>query len=208
MIKGVIFDFDGVIAESVSIKTDAFATLYKSYGEEVINKVIEHHELNGGMSRFKKIKFYHESFIHKKINEKEIEALAEKFSNLVVNKVINAPYVLGVIDYIKECSKKYTLFISTGTPTDEIKKILKGRGLSQYFTKVYGSPESKTVHLRRIIAKYGFNNDELLFYGDSNSDIMAAKNLRIPFILIKNSFNKSIVVSFQGKIINNFMELL
>ena len=208
MIKGVIFDFDGVIAESVSIKTDAFAELYHSYGEEIINKVVDHHELNGGMSRFKKIKFYHESFIKKTIDKEEIEAMAEKFSNLIVDKVINAPYVPGVMNYINECFKKYTLFISTGTPTDEIKQILKGRDISKYFSEVYGSPEGKTEHLRKIITKYGFNNDELLFYGDSSSDIMAAKNLSIPFILIKNSFNKNIAVSFEGKMIDNFMELL
>ena len=112
------------------------------------------------------------------------------------------------MNYINECFKKYTLFISTGTPTDEIKQILKGRDISKYFSEVYGSPERKTEHLRKIITKYGFNNDELLFYGDSSSDIMAAKNLSIPFILIKNSFNKNIAVSFEGKMIDNFLELL
>ena len=142
------------------------------------------------------------------IDKEEIEAMAEKFSNLVVDKVINAPYVPGVMNYINECFKKYTLFISTGTPTDEIKQILKGRDISKYFSEVYGSPERKTEHLRKIITKYGFNNDELLFYGDSSSDIMAAKNLSIPFILIKNSFNKNIAVSFEGKMIDNFLELL
>ena len=39
MLKGIIFDFDGVIAESVEVKTDAFANLYQPYGDNVVNKV-------------------------------------------------------------------------------------------------------------------------------------------------------------------------
>ena len=58
MLKGIIFDFDGVIAESVQIKSDAFASLYEQYGDNIVKKVIEHHEANGGMSRFEKIRLY------------------------------------------------------------------------------------------------------------------------------------------------------
>ena len=59
MIKGIIFDFDGVIAESVHIKSSAFSDLYKSYGEDIVKRVVKHHEANGGMSRYKKIRYYH-----------------------------------------------------------------------------------------------------------------------------------------------------
>ena len=59
MIKGIIFDFDGVIAQSVEVKTEAFADMYKEYGKAVVNKVVQHHEDNGGMSRFEKFRLYH-----------------------------------------------------------------------------------------------------------------------------------------------------
>ena len=58
MIKGIIFDFDGVIAESIQMKTDAFATLYSDNGADIVQRVVSHHEANGGMSRFDKIKYY------------------------------------------------------------------------------------------------------------------------------------------------------
>mgnify|MGYP006077874289 FL=1 len=51
-IKAIIFDYDGVIAESVNVKTEAFAELYKPYGTDIVQKVIKHHEANGGVSRF------------------------------------------------------------------------------------------------------------------------------------------------------------
>ena len=40
MLKGIIFDFDGVIAESVQVKTDAFSSIYKPYGKDVVDKVV------------------------------------------------------------------------------------------------------------------------------------------------------------------------
>ena len=208
MLKGIIFDFDGVIAESVQVKTDAFAGLYAQYGRDIENKVVEHHEANGGISRFKKIKFYHESFLNKAITKKEITALANQFSELVVEKVIDVPYVPGALEYIKKSYKRYKLFISTGTPIEEIKQILKGRNIEHFFTDVFGSPDKKTVHINNIEINYGLKSNELIFYGDSNSDLDAAKSANIPFVLIRNSFNKHLTKTFKGKIINNFKGLL
>ena len=39
MIKNIIFDYDGTIADSVNIKTEAFAELYRIYGKEIERKV-------------------------------------------------------------------------------------------------------------------------------------------------------------------------
>jgi phosphoglycolate phosphatase-like HAD superfamily hydrolase len=207
MLKGIIFDFDGVIAESVQVKTDAFASLYEKYGDNIVTKVIEHHEANGGMSRFKKIKLYHESFLNKAITNEEIEDLANQFSKLVVRKVIDSPYVPGVFKYIQKCYEKYNLFISTGTPTNEMYQILGGREISKYFVEVYGSPEEKSTHISKIMSKYNYYPDELIFYGDANTDIDAAEQANIPFVLIKNSFNEKLVEKFKGEIINNFIGL-
>ena len=207
MLKGIIFDFDGVIAESVQVKTDAFTSLYEQYGDTIVTKVIEHHEANGGMSRFEKIKLYHESFINKTITDEQIIDLGSQFSELVVDKVIAAPYVSGVLEYIEKCYKKYKLFISTGTPTNEMHQILIGRGIAKYFIEVHGSPEKKSAHISKIMSKYNYYPDELIFYGDANTDIDAAEQANIPFVLIKNSFNEKLVEKFKGEIINNFIGL-
>ena len=207
MLKGIIFDFDGVIAESIQVKTAAFSSLYERYGNDIVAKVIEHHESNGGMSRFEKFKFYHESYLNKSITNQELKELSYQFSELVVKKVIDSPYVPGVLEYIQKCYEKYDLFISTGTPTKEMKQILIGRDIDRYFTKTYGSPDKKSIHISKIMSKYNYHPDELIFYGDASTDIEAAEQARIPFVLIKNSFNESLEKKFNGKIINNFLGL-
>ena len=110
MLKGIIFDFDGVIAKSVRVKTDAFVSLYKHAGDKVLGEIIKHHEENGGMSRFEKIKLYHKRYLNQTLDDQQLNSLSKQFSNLVVSRVINAPYVSGSVDYIKKSHEKYKLF--------------------------------------------------------------------------------------------------
>jgi|TARA_B100002003_G_C14087041_1_gene522905 phosphoglycolate phosphatase-like HAD superfamily hydrolase len=207
LLKGIIFDFDGVIVESVQVKSNAFAEIYKPYGPEIVKKVINHHEANGGMPRFEKFQFYHKSLLNKPITEKEISAMSRKFSNLVVKKVIDASYVPGASDYIKKSYDLYKLFISTGTPTDEIRKILAGRKITKYFTEVFGSPEKKTIHVKNILKKYNLKPNELIFYGDSNSDMQAAHHHNVPFILRLHQINRKHFGNYTSQTIENFLSI-
>lgn len=181
-LKAIIFDYDGIIAESVQVKTKAFAQIYSSFGKEVVNKVINHHEANGGVSRFEKFKIYHKSFLDKDLSQHQLNQLTEKFSNLVLEKVIASRYVEGVFDFINLNYKDFKFFISTGTPKNEIDIILKRKKLNKYFVEAFGSPEKKDVHVRKILKKYNLSQNEVIFIGDALSDRNAAKNNNINFI--------------------------
>ena len=126
-IKAIIFDFDGIIVESLNIKTEAFSEIYQSYGEHIVKKVVAHHEKNGGMSRFEKFRTYHSEFLNQSINDQQVIDLANLFSKLVLTKVINSPFVPGVYKFISTYFKTYDLFISTGTPLTEIDVIIEKR---------------------------------------------------------------------------------
>ena len=125
MIKAIIFDYDGTIADSVDIKTQAFAELYKPYGIDIADKVVKYHLSHGGVSRFDKFKYFHKEFLNIELSEFEIQNLAKKFSKLVIFEVVNAPYITGSLEFITNNYKVFDMFISTATPTDEIHKILK-----------------------------------------------------------------------------------
>ena len=56
--KLCFWDFDGVIKESVEVKTQAYFSLFEPFGFDVANKVRMHHIANGGMSRFDKLPSY------------------------------------------------------------------------------------------------------------------------------------------------------
>ena len=63
--RAYIFDFDGVIKDSVRVKSDAFVLLYASEGEEFQKRVEEYHLAHGGISRYEKFRLWNDlSLIH------------------------------------------------------------------------------------------------------------------------------------------------
>ena len=53
----VFWDFDGVIKESVEVKTQAYQQLFQDYGDEVLEWIKAHHELNGAFLDSLKYRF-------------------------------------------------------------------------------------------------------------------------------------------------------
>ena len=100
--RNIIFDFDGVLAESVHIKTQAFSQIYSEYGENIANKVVKHHKANGGMSRYEKFPYYHKNFLNIDLSEEDINQLSDDFSKLVIEGVINAEEVNGALLFLKK----------------------------------------------------------------------------------------------------------
>ena len=205
MIKAIIFDFDGVILESLDTKTKAFEKLYEPYGSTVSKKVVKHHLENGGISRFDKIEFYHRNYLDKIINDKKVKQLANNFSELVLNEIIQVPFVKGAKQFIKNNYQRYLMFISSATPIDELNYICRKRMISTYFKGVYGSPDSKSKHITSIIKNWSLNKNEMIFIGDSLSDLHAAEAHNLTFIgRLTNTTNNFVNQKFK---LNDLTEL-
>jgi HAD superfamily hydrolase (TIGR01549 family) len=176
------FDFDGVLADSVEVKTRAFATLFEGYGEKVVYQVIEHHRRHGGMSRKEKFCYYYKNYLGAEITDQKLTDLCQKFSQLVVNEVIRSPEIEGAEKFLKKWYNKIPCFIISAAPDKEIKEIAGQRGLTLYFKVIVGSSDSKQNHLKNLIKKYDFNPAYCLFFGDAESDYRAAKACFVNFI--------------------------
>jgi phosphoglycolate phosphatase-like HAD superfamily hydrolase len=206
-IKNIFFDFDGVIAESVSAKTDAFREMYISYGEDIADKVVEYHKNNGGVSRFEKFKYWEKTFFGKDIDENKVQEMAQKFSNLVLRKVIDSEEVLGATAFIKKYKDKLNFWIITGTPTNEIAIITKERGLFDYFIGIHGSPENKRFWTEYLLDTHNLKRNETLFLGDATTDQDAASFSKLHFALRENEENFEIFRDYKGNRFKDFIEL-
>ena len=184
--QGIIFDFDGVILDSVNVKTEAFAEIYKNYGEEVVAKVKQYHLLHGGVSRFEKFKYFHNVILGIEIDENEINNLAKQFNELVFEKVIASPFIFGAKEYIQKVFNSHALFICTGTPENEMLEILTSLNLISYFKAVYGSPTKKKVILDNLMDRFKLNATSLVYFGDAMTDYEAATAKNIDFIGVNN----------------------
>lgn len=206
MIKAIFWDFDGVIADSVNVKTDAFYELYLPYGKDIAEKVKEYHLANGGVSRFKKFEYWQTVLLGNPapVPQEVIDDLATRFSALVMNKVIDAPYIKGVYDTIVKYSSLVSNYIISGTPTDEMKVIIDGRGLTPYFKDVLGSPETKENLTTQLMKREGFDSREVIFIGDATSDYRSAKQNNTWFILRKHEDNVELFKDYRSFVISDF----
>jgi len=202
-IKAIIFDFDGVILDSIDAKTQAFVELYEQYGKAVVQQVVKHHEANGGISRFEKIRHYHSNFLGIELTERETDNIANQFSQFVLNKVLSSPYVPGAEKFMKN-NTKFDLFISTGTPQEEIEYILQELNIKDFFKNVYGSPAVKTEHVGDIIARNKYDKKTVIFVGDAATDIEAAYANDIMFIGRNTTYPDILKEKY---IIDNFYDL-
>lgn len=197
-LKGIdtlFFDFDGVILDSVDCKTNAFMEMYKEYGEEIVQKVKEYHLIHNGISRFEKIKYWHQHLLGIKLSEKEIQQKAQLFSKLVFEQVISAQFIPGAEEFIKEKSSKYKCYIITGTPQNEIELILKERSLSSFFKSVHGSPKNKIHWTEYLIQRDQLIRENILFIGDATTDYQTAIHSNLHFALRLANYNKAIFKS-------------
>jgi len=144
---------------------------------------VNHHRSHGGMSRFDKFRYYHQEFLHLYLNDQQVADLSREFSRLVVDEVIAAKAIPGANQFLENlCVRKKICAVNSATPLDEIREIVNRRCLSQYFTEVLGSPETKLSNLKRLISNNNANVENVVFFGDAMSDYNAAIQCKVDFV--------------------------
>ena len=206
MIQAVGFDFDGVLVESTEMKTRAYAQLFKDEDQKTIERIVQCHLSYEGISRFEKIKIIYQDILKRSLSKKKFQVLCEKFSALVVNEVIDAPWVAGAKEFLMAKKDSYFFFVASGTPQEELKEIIHRRGMTNFFDEIFGSPSQKDELIRRIIKKYAFLPSEIAFIGDAESDWEAAQKTGVNFIYRKCLVTSSLS-DFSGPVISSLCTL-
>jgi phosphoglycolate phosphatase-like HAD superfamily hydrolase len=178
----LIYDFDGVICESVDIKTEAYRELYADVRPDQMEEIVRYHLANGGVSRFRKIEHIEVNILAAATGPDAWQRRAERFAALVKDRVIRSPYVPGVRAFIERHAMTHQQYICTGTPESEMRDITDARGISRFFTGIYGSPATKVTILTRIIQEASVDASTCVFFGDALTDHEAAVAIGVPFV--------------------------
>lgn len=199
--KTILWDFDGVIMDSMPIRDLGFKKTLESFPEEQVQKLLDYHQENGGLSRYVKFRYFFENIRNEKITESEIEELAEQFSVIMLNLLINKELlILDTVNFIKENYRKFNFHIVSGSDGNELIKICKGIDLDQYFLSIKGSPLPKKQLIENILREYDYPRDEMCLIGDSQNDADAAIHNEIDFFAYNNEKLKNY------NYINTFLE--
>ncbi|PKG32893.1 HAD family hydrolase [Methanoregula sp.] len=181
MVSAIILDFDGVILESVSVKTEAFRALF-SFSPDHMDEIVQFHIENGGMSRFDKVRHIYTEILKESLPQEKFGALSRRFSELVEDAVARAPFVDGTPEFLAYASEQFPLYIVSATPEDELKRIVIQRDINRFFREICGSPVKKKDHITRIMAENRLDSSSVLFVGDAINDWEAARQCGIRFI--------------------------
>ena len=181
VIKALIFDFDGVILESVNVKTDVFRALFKRYPTH-IPAIVRYHLKNSGVNRLEKFDYIYKQILHRPLSTYQKNKLAKDFSTLVIAKVLSCRFVPGALSLLKAFHKKIPLFVISATPEKELKRIVRRRKLKCFFKRVYGFPTSKAEAIKSILLAGHWLPKEALYVGDSRADWQAARQTGVQFI--------------------------
>ncbi len=178
----IVFDFDGVLVESVDIKTQAFAELYRPYGEAIVKEVAAFHLAHCGVSRYDKFRYFHGTLLGQKLTKEGERQLAEMFSNLVEDAVVAAPWVEGAHEFVEAFWQRVPLYIASATPTEELNRIVCRRGMQAKFREVAGSPQTKGGILKRFILAGDYVPERVLMIGDALLDFEGAAEAGAEFL--------------------------
>lgn len=178
----LFLDFDGVILESADIKTRAFTEMYRPYGDDVLAAALAHHKAHGGISRRQKIRHCHATLLGRTLTVEELDRLALHFSHLVEDAVVGAAWVPGAEALLASLRDRLPMFVVSGTPEVELRRIVARRGIADWFHEVRGSPPEKPPIIRELLADHGLAADRVLFVGDSMTDHDAAAATGLAFV--------------------------
>lgn len=204
--KLIFWDFDGVIKDSVEVKTQAFVKLFESYGSHVAEQVKSHHESNGGMSRFEKLPLYLR-WASEEPTEDRVNEFCERFSQLALQGVVDSPWVPGVEDYLRSNPHRQTFIMVSATPQEELVRILQALDLWKCFAAVFGAPMSKTEAIRITLNSHKIAPQHCLMIGDAKADWDAAQSNQIPFLLRRHTINGQVFKHYTGDSVENFIGL-
>jgi phosphoglycolate phosphatase-like HAD superfamily hydrolase len=179
-----IFDCDGVILDSNSIKSNAFAKALEGDPQALILELISYHLKNGGISRYEKFDYYYNVINPSKNPKKDIKNALKRFGDYVFVELLKCNLIPGILDYLEELKKKGSFcFVNSGSDEAELNKIFKDRGIDHFFRKIKGSPSSKNANNQAILKDLDVNMRGV-FFGDSNLDYKTAKEFNLDFIFI------------------------
>ena len=180
--EAVFFDFDGVLAESSEIKTNAFKALYREYGDETVARVVAHHQAHAGLSRLIKIRECHKRFLGVDLTEEALAALGRRYTEQVEAAVVECPWVPGAREFLDAHEDSLKYFVVSGTPHAEMLRIVEARDMAGHFVSVHGSPPLKPVTVIDLMEKHELARERCLFIGDAMTDYDAARETGVDFI--------------------------
>lgn len=191
MIKHLIFDFDGVIADTFDINQ---ALSFEHDPTATAEDFLAHHD--GNVFAEPRIKFKPE----------RVHLFYSEYS-----KRLKPSHLSLSIDPLQRLAEKYSLYIISSTGEEAIKGILKQVDILKLFAKVLGQDthKSKLEKFKILMDQYGINPENSIFITDTLGDIKEANQVGIRTIGETFGFHprERLALGNPFKIVDSWIEI-
>lgn len=208
MIKAIIFDMDGVIANTQIIQSTAESIVFGKIGIHMTAKAIV-----GKYSGFKDIDMFRDVLRQKKIKRDANKLIQEKW-RLVYKEVarLGVPAVSGAIELAKKLvASGYVLSLASSTNLRFIQTVLNKLKIEKIFQVItsgdevkHGKPDPKIFLI--TAKKLGIPQEECLVIEDAPTGVKAAKGAAMKCIAITTSAKKDRLKD-ADRVIDSFDQL-
>jgi phosphoglycolate phosphatase len=177
MIKYIVFDFDGTIADTFEVIKNIAINEYGEYAVDFDFESIKNEDTKGLLKKLN-IPLW-------KLPEMSLK-ITSKLRN---NKDIKL--FPGIIDLLTNLKKNYKLGILSSNSRENIIATLKEHKIDNLFEFVYSGSSifGKHLVLKEMCSKQQINPHEVIYVGDEERDIIASKKARIKNIAVTWGFN-------------------
>ena len=181
-IKNILWDFDGVILDSMKVRDWGFREIFKKFNKDEVYKLIEYHRENGGLSRYVKIRYFYENILERPIKKEEVLDYAENFSLLMKTKLTDKSNLIqDSVRFIQGKFNDYNFHIVSGSDQEELRFLCHELDLSKFFLSIHGSPTAKKTLVKDLISNFNYDKNKTILIGDSINDYDAAVKNDIDF---------------------------
>jgi phosphoglycolate phosphatase-like HAD superfamily hydrolase len=189
--KTIVWDFDGVIILSEEIRVKGFEILFKRFPYEDVQKLIQFHTANGGLSRYVKIRYFFEEILKESISNEKLQSLAMDFSE-IMRQELTDPGLLNPewLCLMEEIGNHYNHHVASGSDGNELRYLCSELEIVHYFESIEGSPTPKIKLVEEILARNRYSHQETCLVGDAINDWEAAHQNSIQFYGYRNEILK------------------
>ena len=175
MIRGIIFDIDGVLLDSMSIWNDLGARYIRSLGkepEEGLNEILFSMSMEEGADYLKK------TYDIKKSTASILNGIQDMLRDFYYNEVSAKPGATELLKFLKEKGMRITA--ATSSPRTHVEKALIRNKLLRYIEVIYTTSEiavsKHSPDIYNIASRYmNLNPSEVLVLEDSLYALKTAK---------------------------------
>jgi|GEM_PF-2618022 len=164
--KNLFFDLDGTLINSNKLCYEAFNSLNKEHGYKFDTSVIE------------TSKSFELRNIYKGLTTDQFKDVVLKFDKYYFENYKNVELFDGAFKFLEAISKNNNLYIATSNCFENVVKILKEKGIFNFFISGtyggYGSA-SKGQRIQGMLKEENILNTSSIMIGDTVSDIEAGR---------------------------------